>query len=178
VFNHVSIKYTKKYERLTEITINLKYFLLLKMTDYTEQIDNYKDYTQTINDIKNTLNNILDELKNSYTKYKSNPEIESFYEQFNLNKQQLNDLQNQITNIDNNLNIQLEDIQTKFESYNKNLESSKSYFYKQKKISNSIKDTETGSYKLINDQKRLYNIQYYQNIQILFGILFIIFMFK
>ena len=123
--------------------------------------------------IEEQLPHILEQYKKYFIFYNKNPEVaeyQQFYVQYKTQIEQLNsqlgrmstDIQSNIQKVNksvNKANFQIKDKKKEFAELIKNFE--------------HYQDSLQGAEQMIDDYKTLYNKQYYKNVQLVVGILFI-----
>jgi len=124
--------------------------------------------------IEEQLPHILEQYKKYFIFYNKNPEVaeyQQFYVQYKTQIEQLNsqlgrmstDIQSNIQKVNksvNKANFQIKDKKKEFAELIKNFE--------------HYQDSLQGAEQMIDDYKTLYNKQYYKNVQLVVGIIFII----
>lgn len=124
--------------------------------------------------IEEQLPHILDQYKKYFIFYNKNPEVAEYQQYYVQYKTQIEQLNSQLGRMST-------DIQSNIQKVNKNV--NKANFQikdKKKEFAELIKNFEhyqeslQGAEQMIDDYKSLYNKQYYKNVQLVVGIIFII----
>jgi Rad3-related DNA helicase len=126
-----------------------------------------------INNIKDTFFSILDDYKKYYIFTNKNPEVDEYQNYYLDAKNQLLDLSNKLLNMSKNIENNILELNKKNKLLIKKLNEEKEENEELNELLRSLKSTENGSKELINNTKELYNNQYYQNIELFFGILIV-----
>jgi hypothetical protein len=126
-----------------------------------------------INKIKESFFLTLDEYHKCYVYKNENPTIQEYNDCLNESKNKLEKLINELTNmiiyIENNI-INLNNINT---YYSSELDTQRNKKQKLIKLLENLNGAQDGSKELIDNTKELYNSQYYKNIELFIGILFV-----
>jgi hypothetical protein len=137
------------------------------MTEQSEII------SEQINSIKSTFYSVLDDYKKYYIFYHTHPEVNEYQNYYLQSKNQLTKLIKDLLNITTNINIKINELSDETSNtYNTLKEERVAYEDLTKKV-NSLTGTKNGSKMLIDDFKEKYNEQYYNNIELFFGILLV-----
>lgn len=133
----------------------------------TEQSEIIKEQ---INTIKSTFDSVLDDYKKYYVFYHAHPEVNEYQNYYLQSKNQLNNLVKNLFEISKNINIKIDELSDETSDvYNSLKEERVNYENLSKKV-NSLNGTKNGSEILIDDFKKSYNKQFYNNIELFMGI--------
>jgi hypothetical protein len=132
-------------------------------------------YNETINAIKSQFFSALDDFQKYYVFYHKNPEVESYQLNFEKSKIQLQNSNNQLTQLTCNINNIIQTLDLDMEEVVKMLEAERLLNIKLTNTLNDLETTQNGSETLIDDYKEKYNEQYYKNFQLYVGIILIMF---
>ena len=133
-----------------------------------------QQFDEKINSIKDQFFSALDDFKKYYVYFNKNPEVNEFQNYYATSKGQLQimskDLFLTTTNIDKNIEL----LNDKMMEISKELEKEKLKNDKLMKQGDALQNTENGSEILIDDAKTEYNMQYYRNWEMFFGIVIVL----
>ena len=128
---------------------------------------------EKINSIKNSFLSALDDYKKYYVLFNLNPEIDENQNYYYNSKNELDNLSKQLFDITKNIEQNISNLNIGMKETKDKLQEEKKLNAELNKMLNDIKNTKNGSQLLIEDSKEEYNMQYYKNIEIFFGILII-----
>jgi hypothetical protein len=131
-------------------------------------------FNEKIDNIKNSFFSVLDDFEKYYVYYNKNPEVDEFQNFYSNSKGQLQQLSSQMFLVTNNIQQKIQDLDSDMNVSSTKLESEKELNGELSKLVNNIQTTQSGSEIMIDDAKEEYNIQYYKNIELIIGTLFII----
>jgi hypothetical protein len=129
-----------------------------------------KQFDDKINDINNTFFSALDDYKKYYVYYNKNPEVNEFQNYYANSKGQLQNLSRDLFLTTNNIDKNIEDLNTKMEAMSLKLQDEKKLNGELMKLIANLTNTKSGSEVLIDDSKEEYNTQYYYNWELVMGI--------
>ena len=130
-------------------------------------------FDEKINSINSQFFAALDDFKKYYVYYNKNPEVNEFQNYYSSSKGQLQSLSANLFSTTNNIDKSIDDLNTSMEEVAVDLEKEKELNKKLSDILTNLENTKNGSQILIDDSKTEYNIQYYQNIEILIGVVIV-----
>lgn len=142
------------------------------MTEQSEII------SEQINSIKSTFNSVLDDYKKYYVFYHSHPEVNEYQNYYLQSKNQLNNLVKDLFNISKNIHIKINELSDETSNVYNSLKEERENHKELSKRVNSLTGTKNGSEMLIDDFKKKYNEQFYNNIELFIGILLVGFAIK
>lgn len=142
--------------------------------DKGDQIIQNFHYQEKINEIKSQFFSALDDFKNFYVYYNKNPEVDEFQNNFENSKTQLQNLSNNLFRITCLIHENINKLELDMVYIVNKLELEKENNVKLTNSLNNLEITQNGSEILIDDSKEKYNVQYYKNVQMYFGIFFIL----
>lgn len=131
-------------------------------------------FNEKIDNIKNSFFSALDDFEKYYVYYNKNPEVDEFQNFYSNSKGQLQQLSSQMFLVTNDIQQKIQDLDSDMNVSSIKLESEKELNGELSKLINNIHTTRSGSEIMIDDAKEEYNIQYYKNIELIIGTLFII----
>ena len=144
------------------------------MNTETKLIGKAQQFDEKIDSIKEQFFSALDDFKKYYVYFNKNPEVNEFQNYYATSKGQLQTMSKDLflttTNIDKNIEL----LNDKMMEISKELEKEKLKHDKLMKQQNALENTENGSEILIDDAKTEYNMQYYRNWEMFFGILIVL----
>lgn len=143
------------------------------MTD-NQFIGASKVFDEKIRTISHQFTPVLDEFKKYYVYYNKNPEVSEFQNYFSNSKSQLKSLSENVFSISTNIDEKIEVLNKELNVITTKLEEEKELNKQLVEIVSNLKDTQNGSEILIDDSKTIYNIQYYKNVEIFFGLFIVI----
>jgi hypothetical protein len=144
------------------------------MDSEEQKIQNFH-YKEKINAIKSQFFSALDDFKKYYVFYNKNPEVDSYQQNYENSKTQLQNLNNQLTQTTCNINDIIEKLDLDMKKIEKKLKIERILNIKLTNALNNLETTQNGSEILIDDYKEKYNEQYYKNFQLYVGIILIMF---
>jgi hypothetical protein len=128
-------------------------------------------FNEKIKTIKDSFFSALDDFKKYYVYYHKNPEVNEFQNFFTNSKGQLQKLNAEIFLLTNKIQQNIKDLDTEMQITSNKLEGEKNLNEELLKLINRIQTTQDGSAIMIDDAKEEYNIQYYKNWEMFFGII-------
>jgi hypothetical protein len=128
-------------------------------------------FNEKIKTIKDSFFSALDDFKKYYVYYHKNPEVNEFQNFFTNSKGQLQKLNAEIFLLTNIIQQNIKDLDTEMQITSNKLEGEKNLNEELLKLINRIQTTQDGSAIMIDDAKEEYNIQYYKNWEMFFGII-------
>ena len=133
-----------------------------------------ENYTDQIERIKKRFYPALDEFKKFFVYYNKNPEVEEFQNNYANSKGLIQRLNSDLFLVTNNIQSSIENLSIEMQTTTENLKYEQEIYEELQKLYNNIYSTQNGSAIMIDDAKEEYNIQYYKNLELLFGIMTII----
>ena len=144
------------------------------MNTETKLIGKAQQFDEKIDSIKEQFFSALDDFKKYYVYFNKNPEVNEFQNYYATSKGQLQTMSKDLflttTNIDKNIEL----LNDKMMEISKELEKEKLKNDKLMKQGDALQNTENGSEILIDDAKTEYNMQYYRNWEMFFGIVIVL----
>ena len=129
-------------------------------------------FDSKIKDTKSQFSSVLDDFKKYYVYYNKNPEVNEFQNYYFNSKSQIKTLSKQLYQITESINKTIQDLDNSMSQISDKIEKEKSWNLKTTKILNNILNSKNGSKIMINDVKTDYNTQFYNNLELVFGIAF------
>jgi hypothetical protein len=130
-----------------------------------------KQYNNKIKDLSNTFFYVLDDLKKYYVYFHLHPESNEYQNFYETSKSQLQQIMIQMFTIGKNIQLDIESINEQMIQLQDRIKYERVNSNKLSNMSNNIEMSNNGSNVLINDAKKLYNVQYLNNIELFIGIL-------
>ena len=138
-----------------------------------KKIGKSKQFDEKINTIKTQFFSALDDFKKYYVYYNKNPEVDEFQNYYLNSKSQLQNMSRDLFLTTNNIDKNIENLDTEMEGISIKLEDEKSLNIELMKTLANLEKTQNGSELLIDNSKDLYNTQYYYNWEMFIGILIV-----
>jgi hypothetical protein len=129
-----------------------------------------QQFNEQINNIKTQFFSALDDFTKYYVYFNKNPEVDEFQNFYANCKSQLQTISRELFLTTNNIDKMIEEIDNQVSSISIKLKGEEELYKKLINLAENINNTQDGSQILIDDSKKKYNDQYYQNIQIFMGI--------
>ena len=129
---------------------------------------------EKINSINSSFLSALDDFKKYYIFYHKNPDVDEYSDNFLNSKGQLQTLSGNMFTITNNIQKNIEDMNTNISDISVKLTNERTKNQRLEKILANLKGTESGSNLLIDDSKTEYTLIFFKNFELLIGILFIL----
>lgn len=129
-----------------------------------------QQYDNKITDLSNTFFSVLDDFKKYYVYFHLHPESNEYQNFYETSKSQLQQLMAQMFNVAKNIKSDIESINEQMIQLQGRIKNERISSNKLSSVYNNIEMTNSGSNVMINDTKKLYNIQYLNNIEIFIGI--------
>ena len=129
-----------------------------------------KQFDEKINSINSSFFSALDDYEKYYVYYNKNPEVNEFQNYYANSKGQLQNISRDLFLTTNNIDKNIEDLNTKMEAVSLKLQDEKKLNSELMKLISNLTNTKTGSELLIDDSKEEYNTQYYYNWELIIGI--------
>ena len=136
-------------------------------------IDEAKQFDEKINIIKTQFFSALDDFKKYYVYYNKNPEVNEFQNYYTNSKSQLQSMSRDLFLTTNSIDKQIETLDTEMASVSLKLKDEKKLNDEMMKIVKNLENTQNGSEILIDDTKDAYNKQYYNNCEMVIGIILV-----
>jgi hypothetical protein len=124
--------------------------------------------SQKIETIQNQFFSVLDDFKKYYVYYHKNPEVSEFQNFFMSSKSNLQSLNNELYMLTNGIQSNIEKLSEKITTLQGKLKNEKVLYNTLDKLSSNINIK--GSTIMKNDQKTLYNQQYFMNVEMIVGV--------
>lgn len=124
--------------------------------------------SQKIETIQNQFFSVLDDFKKYYVYYHKNPEVSEFQNFFMSSKSNLQSLNNELYMLTNGIQSNIEKLSEKITTLQGKLKNEKVLYNTLDKLSSNINIK--GSAIMKNDQKTLYNQQYFMNVEMIVGV--------
>lgn len=140
----------------------------------TQLVGQSKQINEKINAIKSQFFSALDDFKKYYVFFNKNPEVNEFQNYYATSRGQLQTMSRELYLTSNNIDKNIEELDKKVSTISVKLEEEEELYKKLTKMLANLDNTRNGSEILINDSKRIYNLQYYKNVEIFFGIIIVI----
>lgn len=130
-----------------------------------------QQFNEQINNIKTQFISALDDFTKYYVYFNKNPEVNEYQNFYANSKSQLQTISRQLFSTTNNIDKMIEELDNQVSSISMKLKGEEELYKKLIELAENINNTQDGSQILIDDSKKKYNDQYYQNIQIFVGII-------
>jgi len=130
-----------------------------------------QQFNEKINNIKTQFFSALDDFTKYYVYFNKNPEVNEFQNFYANSKSQLQTMSQQLFSTTNNIDKNIEEIDKEVSSISIKLEEEEKLYKKLMELAANINNTQDGSQILIDDSKKIYNDQYYKNVEIFVGII-------
>ena len=124
-----------------------------------KKIGQTKQFSEQINNIKSQFFSALDDFKKYYVYYNKNPEVDEFQNYYLNSKSQLQNMSRDLFLTTNNIDKNIESLDTEMEGISIKLEDEKSLNIELMKTLANLEKTQNGSELLIDNSKDLYNTQ-------------------
>jgi hypothetical protein len=144
------------------------------MEQQQQLIGNSKQFNEKINTIKSQFFSALDDFKKYYVYFNKNPEVNEFQNYYANSRGQLQTMSRELFLTTNNIDKNIEELDVKVSTISVKLKEEEELYKKLMELLANLENTHDGSQILIDDSKRIYNIQYYKNVEIFIGIIIII----
>jgi hypothetical protein len=129
-----------------------------------------KQFDEKINSINSSFFSALDDYEKYYVYYNKNPEVNEFQNYYANSKGQIQNISRDLFLTTNNIDKNIEDLNTKMEAVSLKLQDEKKLNSELMKLISNLTNTKSGSELLIDDSKEEYNTQYYNNWELIIGI--------
>lgn len=139
-----------------------------------DRIIQNNQFKEKIKAMKSQFFAALDDFKKYYVYYNKNPEVDEFQNNYENSKSQLQTLSDQLLRTTYSINNHIDKLDADMSDITEQIEKEKERNIKLTYALNNLEKTQNGSEVLIDDYKEKYNIQYYKNVQLYYGILIII----
>jgi hypothetical protein len=130
-----------------------------------------QQFNEKINNIKTQFFSALDDFTKYYVYFNKNPEVNEFQNFYANSKSQLQTMSQQLFLTTNNIDKNIEEIDKEVSSISIKLEEEEKLYKKLMELAANINNTQDGSQILMDDAKKIYNDQYYKNVEIFVGII-------
>jgi len=140
----------------------------------TQLVGQSKQINEKINAIKSQFFSALDDFKKYYVYFNKNPEVNEFQNYYANSKGQIQTMSRELFLTSNNIDKNIEKLDKKVSDISVRLKKEEELYKKLTKMLANLDNTRNGSEILIDDSKRIYNLQYYKNVEIFFGIIIVI----
>jgi hypothetical protein len=144
------------------------------MEQQQQLIGNSKQFNEKINTIKSQFFSALDDFKKYYVYFNKNPEVSEFQNYYANSKGQLQTMSQELILTSNNINKNIEELDQKVSTISIKLREEEELYKKLTELVANLDNTRNGSEILIDDSKRIYNLQYYKNVEIFIGMIIIV----
>ena len=134
-----------------------------------------KEYQDKINTIVSKFSSVLDDFKKYYVFTNKNPEVQEYQNFYLENQSHLQNLNKDVFLIRNDIETKIQQLDFIVSRLNTNLSSEKELKTEFEKIVNNLTEDNNGSSIMLTDSGVIYNKQYLLNIEILFGIIMMIY---
>lgn len=136
----------------------------------------YRQVSETNNKLKiisEQLPHILEQYKKYFIFYHKNPEIEEYQQFYVQYKSQIEQLNSQLGRMSTEIQGNIQKVNKRVDIANFQIKDKKKEFAELIKNFEHYQDSLQGAEQMIDDYKSLYNKQYYKNVQLIIGIIFI-----
>ena len=133
-----------------------------------ELIGKAKEFHEKIKTLRMQFFSALDDFKKYYVYYHKNPEVSEFQNFFMSSKSNLQSLNNELYMLTNGIQSNIEKLSEKITTLQGKLKNEKVLYNTLDKLSSNINTK--GSAIMKNDQKTLYNQQYFMNVEMIVGV--------
>jgi hypothetical protein len=142
--------------------------------DKPQLVGQSKQFNEKINTIKSQFFSALDDFKKYYVYFNKNPEVSEFQNYYANSKGQLQTMSQELILTSNNINKNIEELDQKVSTISIKLREEEELYKKLTELVANLDNTRNGSEILIDDSKRIYNLQYYKNVEIFIGMIIIV----
>ncbi len=142
--------------------------------DKPQLVGQSKQFNEKINTIKSQFFSALDDFKKYYVYFNKNPEVSEFQNYYANSKGQLQTMSQELILTSNNINKNIEELDQKVSTISIKLGEEEELYKKLTELVANLDNTRNGSEILIDDSKRIYNLQYYKNVEIFIGMIIIV----
>jgi hypothetical protein len=140
----------------------------------TNEIPNKsQQFDEKINNIEKQFFSALDDFKKYYVYYNKNPEVNEFQNYYANSKSQLQNASRDLLSISNYIDTLIAELSKEMSSKSIQLKDEKKINKELTELISNLENTQNGSEILIDDSKKEYNEQYWQNWEIFIGIAFV-----
>ena len=134
------------------------------------------NYKTKIDTISSQFLSVLDDFKKYYVFTNKNPEVEE-YQHFFLEKQtQIEKINKEVFSIKNNIENNINELNKTISKLNEELSSEKELEKEMNKMIKHLKENGNGSKIMLSETNVIYNHQYLLNIELLFGIIMMLYL--
>lgn len=124
--------------------------------------------------IEEQLPHILDQYKKYFIFYNKNPEVAEYQQYYVQYKTQIEQLNSQLGRMSTDIQSNIQKVNKSVNKANFQIKDKKKEFAELIKNFEHYQDSLQGAEQMIDDYKTLYNKQYYKNVQLVVGIVFIV----
>ena len=142
--------------------------------EQSKLIGESKRFNEKINSIRSQFFSALDDFKKYYVYFNKNPEVDEFQNYYSNSKAQLQTMSQDLSLTTATINQTIKKLYEDISIISEKLENEKELNKELMELVANLDNTHSGSKILIDDSKRLYNKQYYKNIELVFGMIIII----
>jgi hypothetical protein len=132
-----------------------------------------KQCNEKIHAIKSQFSASLDDFQKYYVYYNKNPEVNEFQNYYANSKSQLQNASRDLLSISNYIDTLIAELSKEMSSKSIQLKDEKKINKELTELISNLENTQNGSEILIDDSKKEYNEQYWQNWEIFIGIAFV-----
>jgi len=142
--------------------------------EQSKLIGESKRFNEKINSIRSQFFSALDDFKKYYVYFNKNPEVNEFQNYYSNSRAQLQTMSQDLSLTTASINQTIKKLYEDISIISEKLENEKELNKELMELVANLDNTHSGSKILIDDSKRLYNKQYYKNIELVFGMIIII----
>jgi hypothetical protein len=142
--------------------------------EQSKLIGESKRFNEKINSIRSQFFSALDDFKKYYVYFNKNPEVNEFQNYYSNSRAQLQTMSQDLYLTTASINQTIKKLYEDISIISEKLENEKELNKELMELVANLDNTHSGSKILIDDSKRLYNKQYYKNIELVFGMIIII----
>ena len=142
--------------------------------EQSKLIGESKRFNEKINSIRSQFFSALDDFKKYYVYFNKNPEVNEFQNYYSNSRAQLQTMRQDLYLTTASINQTIKKLYEDISIISEKLENEKELNKELMELVANLDNTHSGSKILIDDSKRLYNKQYYKNIELVFGMIIII----
>lgn len=135
-----------------------------------ELIGKAKDFAEKINTLKMQFFSALDDFKKYYVFFNKNPEVDEYQNYYANSKGQLQTMSREVFLTTNGIDKMIENLNSQMSTISDEIIREKQLNTILTQKLKHLQNTENGSEILVDDSKTEYNIQYYKNWEMYFGV--------
>lgn len=139
-----------------------------------ELIGKARDFAEKINTLKMQFFSALDDFKKYYVFFNKNPEVDEYQNYYANSKGQLQTMSREVFLTTNGIDKMIENLNSQMSTIADEIRREKELNIILTQKLKHLQNTENGSEILVDDSKTEYNIQYYKNWEMYFGVVMVV----